>query len=868
MPTLQEIQAEEEQKRLAKATTQAPTSPTLPTQAIPMPSSTPSTTPTMGIVPKAPVATPETPVTPTEKPLSTFNQNTAGQDVQFRQTYRQSMEVPKTEAPVTTTTTPTSPTGLSGAELQAYNQLSPIEQETYKKLATQGVKAQTDYLTKAKANIEFNQSQQDTKMKMQSNENAIYEIQSQENLAQAKKSLDNLKQNIGFIGMWGQPWKSMAKMDAISNQVATAEKTYNNILEVDRLMKENRALWQEANVEIFSRQMKLLQDDLVSKVNKSIQWALNQFNSAELEGKLDTIPEVEAFQQQLYAQLDWDFSSIMDTNIEARKFLIERYDKLAESQKEQMANAEKAKVEREKNKNTLNKDMSNALGYFVNNNGEPLVDQTTGQRIVVPPETTTNYDASTGQMILMTKNRDGSIWIQIKQVGNEKPTEWKESTQQPWMAFDPSTGTYKNATAGGMLNVPRTGNNVWQDTNNPWNIMGDTQWQRDIATRLGAIGFYQSPNGRTYAVFPDMQTGVQASMSDLQTKLNGGSSWATPDTTLAKFASGWVSWPNAPLNQNAVNNYVKFTGASANTPIKDIPLETLAKAIFANEWVDISKSANLSGVTGTQWATQDTVWWYSQDDYINRITAMLPAGMKDNKSEMDRVTKMTKSYMAQWMTPQEAVLKFSGYEIQDKDLTDIGMAYVDIGDNLLTLKPKNYEATVSKYMNKWDFDWLNTYINGLADDKVKDRYGADSVLSTTYKVGNDRTDTLVSLINANKDKIGAFDWNVNDFLNKFKSDPQYQKLKTILTMSQADTRKYFAGSAVTATEMDALKDFIGGKTTMTPENLVTILETIKEDRNNTFETQRRGLMPPKTQAVQAKKKLGWLLLTDIISKLK
>jgi hypothetical protein len=75
----------------------------------------------------------------------------------------------------------------------------------------------------------------------------------------------------------------MAKMDAISNQVATAEKTYNNILEVDRLMKENRALGQEANVEVFSRQMKLLQDDLDSKVNKSIQGALNQFNSAELE---------------------------------------------------------------------------------------------------------------------------------------------------------------------------------------------------------------------------------------------------------------------------------------------------------------------------------------------------------------------------------------------------------------------------------------------------------------------------------------------------------------------------------------------------------------------------------------------------------
>lgn len=114
--------------------------------------------------------------------------------------------------------------------------------------------------------------------------------------------------------------------------------------------------------------MTQLQDDLDSKVNKTIQSALNQFSAAELKGKLDTIPEIEAFQQQLYAQLDGDLSSIMDTNIEARKFLIDRYDKLAESQKTQMANAEKARIENEKRKNSLNKEMSQALGYFVNDN--------------------------------------------------------------------------------------------------------------------------------------------------------------------------------------------------------------------------------------------------------------------------------------------------------------------------------------------------------------------------------------------------------------------------------------------------------------------------------------------------------------------
>lgn len=125
----------------------------------------------------------------------------------------------------------------------------------------------------------------------------------------------------------------------------------------------------------------------------------------------------------------------MDTNIEARKFLIERYDKLAESQKTQMANAEKARQENEKRRNTINKEMSQARGYFVNDNGEPVIDQQTGARIVVPPETTTNYDASSGQLIMITKNADGTVGVSMKQVGAPKNT----STYQK-IGTNPDTG--------------------------------------------------------------------------------------------------------------------------------------------------------------------------------------------------------------------------------------------------------------------------------------------------------------------------------------------------------------------------------------------------------------------------------------------
>ncbi len=51
--------------------------------------------------------------------------------------------------------------------------------------------------------------------------------------------------------------------------------------------------------------------------------------------------------------------------------------------------------------------------------------------------------------------------------------------------------------------------------------MADSQGQRDIALKLGASGFYKSPNGRTYAVFPSMDVGLSAMQSDLKTKLSG-----------------------------------------------------------------------------------------------------------------------------------------------------------------------------------------------------------------------------------------------------------------------------------------------------------------------------------------------------------
>ena len=125
--------------------------------------------------------------------------------------------------------------------------------------------------------------------------------------------------------------------------------------------------------------------------------------------------------------------------------------------------------------------------------------------------------------------------------------------------------------------------------------MAENAKQEEYAKSLGAIGKYKSPNGRTYAVFPDMETGMGATQSDLQTKLSGGSSWVTPNTTLGQFASGWTSGPRAAFNKNAAANYARITGFSQDTKISQIPVDLLTKAIVLNEGVDPSVSANIQG---------------------------------------------------------------------------------------------------------------------------------------------------------------------------------------------------------------------------------------------------------------------------------
>lgn len=302
------------------------------------------------------------------------------------------------------------------------------------------------------------------------------------------------------------------------------------------------------------------------------------------------------------------------------------------------------------------------------------------------------------------------------------------------------------------------------------------------------------------------------------------------------------------------------------------------KALAAYDGKNIEGLAKSLGVSNSQARAMYDEYsndvggkWYDLEKQLYDAIVAFEGGSKwVSDTEGLRIETRVKDFAKAGLSPNEAILKYKWMNISNPENQEKAFAYTTIGDNLWEwVKPKNYEMTVAKYINSGDQNWLDVYVNRLADQSVKKVYEGDAILSANYKIGNDRTNTLVGLIEKNRDKIGAFDGRVEDLLSKFKWTGDYQKLKTILQMSQADSRKYFAGSAVTETEMKALQDFIWGNTKMNPDNLITMLRTLQEDREGVYMSQRIGLLTPDfTRSTSSSTKVvaNWKDLTPYFKK--
>lgn len=253
---------------------------------------------------------------------------------------------------------------LSAEEKQVYGMLSDMEKKQFLNIGRSDLQASLKYLARWKEARDFKTKQNTTQLKQTwlSNENA--DINSWQRIRQSEEQLNKLKANVKYLGTMWAPWVSATKMDAINGQITEAQKVFDELKTTEANAKKFRELWYTDISDRMEREMVLMQDDLDDKVNKSIQNAFSMMSAEEIKGWLDTVEEIDTFRKKLLTNLDNDIWALTDDNIKARTFLIERYETIAKEQKAYIENS-----------NKVNTDMSTAKWYYVDGNGQAILDQ-------------------------------------------------------------------------------------------------------------------------------------------------------------------------------------------------------------------------------------------------------------------------------------------------------------------------------------------------------------------------------------------------------------------------------------------------------------------------------------------------------------
>jgi len=232
---------------------------------------------------------------------------------------------------------------------------------------------QIDLVNKKKEDEKYMKEMNEKTIKIQNLEWDIIEIQSSATLANAKKQLDNLRQQVGYLGSGWQPWVSAGRMNAIGDQITQAEKTFADIKSIETYKAQMRELGIEIEADQFERQLQDLQYNLDQQVSTAVQKTINEFNQLDANWQLDTVEQVNKVRESIHKSLDMAVGNIALSNFNERKILLDKYNDALTFGKEQMAEMTKQKAEYAKNANTVNMDMSTAKQQYVDWNGNAIL---------------------------------------------------------------------------------------------------------------------------------------------------------------------------------------------------------------------------------------------------------------------------------------------------------------------------------------------------------------------------------------------------------------------------------------------------------------------------------------------------------------
>jgi len=291
--------------------------------------------------------------------------------------------------------------------------MSDAEKKQLDMIYGNDLNAKAEYLRQAKRDQEYLAGNRATTLKIKDLEWNILEVQSSQRLRDASQQVDNLVQNLWYLGSRWQPWKSGVQLQAAGKMIADANRKFEEMKQIETQVAQIRELWLEIDTAAYEKQMADISDDLNMKVGMQIQNAMNEMSAADMAGQLDTIDWVTQFRRSLLEKLDANISGYTEGSMKQMQYVTETYDKIAQD-------AQTRLTEWTKNANTVNTDMSTAMGYYVDWNGTPLYDAT-GNVISMPqkPPMEPVWDKESGQLITFSTDANGQIVANVQQVTNQ-----------------------------------------------------------------------------------------------------------------------------------------------------------------------------------------------------------------------------------------------------------------------------------------------------------------------------------------------------------------------------------------------------------------------------------------------------------------
>lgn len=230
-------------------------------------------------------------------------------------------------------------------------------------------------------------------------------------------------------------------------------------------------------------------------------------------------------------------------------------------------------------------------------------------------------------------------------------------------------------------------------------------------------------------------------------------------------------------------------------------------------------------------------------EYDRRIKSLVPTQLMNSDKEREALETNIKSLSDAGIPAEDAVLAYMGVNVPSAKKTK-ALELIQISRGLGEDLNPSFYTTVSDYLNRGDDKGAEDFVLRKVDTVVKKNEGAEAVSTPQLRFAGETLQRLESFIDRNSSKIGPLAGRFSDAKKQFMNDPDYQALSTLLTGSLAEVRRTFAGSAVTESELKALRDFIGVDTKMPIENLKSALQTNFEQTKSKYDSQRSFLGVP------------------------